>query len=376
MRASSQRRSIAHWDSADNEVDSRAVRYFRVQEFVLAQGRHAARLRLNLEDDPVGRVVQRSQLWNSHDPGRSDMVAALALPANSNFLLTLAAVPHDSKVEWTIREVGRENAIDLLAMISSSGGGRMLMLIDCSTTQSSPAKLREQTVQAVRSALSASAKVSLTDPPARVKLIVLSCWRKGVPIPDESKPLPALQRRPSVLESIPEPQIWGFVPYVRGERNHEVSIALGRWDEFDASPWDELPADAAPVPWQRWETVKVPLFGPGAEAELEQSSKRIRVSLRLRSSSHRASMKRRQHGNVFNMRVRSLRRACYAGQVDVASGRFVGETIEDGIPRLHWDWSEGLNINAEAAREAVLKRLGLLAGIDPDPTPDPTEHDR
>ncbi len=90
----------------------------------------------------------------------------------------------------------------------------------------------------------------------------------------------------------------------------------------------------------------------------------MRVSLRLRSSSHRASMKRRQHGNIHNMRVRNLRRACYAGQMDVGSGRFVGETIEDGIPRLHWDWAEGLSLNAEKARAAVIDMLHALAGVD------------
>ena len=347
-----------------NEVSWLAVRFLKLQGFVLANGRHVARLSINVDDDPAGGILRRSQLWSAADEGRSDLVAALALPANRHVLLTLATVPHDSKVEWTIREVGRENAIDLLVMVQrSGGGGRILLMIDCSTTPSSPARLREQMVQAVRSSLSAAAKISLTDQPTWTKLILLSAWRNDVPIPDETKPLPALQRKPDVLESIPEPQVWGFVPFVHGERSHEVSIALGRWEEFQAAPWTSLPRQALPVPWQRQPSIPLQAYGPGAQVELDQSGRRVRVSLRLRSSSHRASMKRRQHGNIHNMRVRNLRRACYAGQVDVGSGRFVGETIEDGIPRLHWDWAEGLSLNAEKARSAVIETLHALAGL-------------
>ena len=331
---------------------------------MLAHGQHVARLSLNMDHDPIGEALHRSQLWASAEEGRSALMAALALPANRDVLLTLAAVPHDSRVEWTIREVGKENAIDLIAMVSHSGGGRMLLLIDCSTTPSSPARLREQMVQAVRSALSAAAKITLTEPPTWTKLILLSCWRHNVPIPGETKPLPALQRKPDVLENIPEPQVWGFVPFVHGDRHHEVSIALGRWDEFEGPPWTKLPREPVPVPWKRWEPVAIEAYGPGAFMELEQSGERVRVNLRLRSSSHRASMKGRQHGNIHNMRVRNLRRACYAGQADVGAGRFVGETIENGIPRLHWDWADRLTLNAEAARQAVVVMLHRVAGVE------------
>src|SRR5262245_65290524 len=120
------------------------------------------------DDDPARGTISRSALWNA-DEGRTGLVAALALPFNNHVLLTLASVPYNSKVEWTIREVGRESTMDLVAMVRRSTGGHVLLLLTCSEVRATPAKLREQSAQAVRTALSTLAKLNFADAPPWIR---------------------------------------------------------------------------------------------------------------------------------------------------------------------------------------------------------------
>jgi len=339
------------------------VLIFQLQGFVLAQGRHVARLRVCPDIEVEGAELKRSALWSRAEEGRSDIAAALALPANHRILFVLAGVPDDSEVEWTMREIGSAGAMDLVALVRRSSGGDTLLMLDCVGTRTSPARLREQMAQAVRTALSTLAKVSLTDRKPWSKLVVLSGWRRGVPVPTEAKPLPALQREPAVLDTVPDPQVWGHVAFVRADRPEELYVAFGLWREFEESPWTSLPREVVAVPWQHWEPVAIDGYGKGALVELEKHGGRVRVSLRVRSSAHKASLKQDKHGSLVGRRVRALRASCYAGHFHVGLGRFVGETIEDGIPRLHWDWVEGHSPGSEAARDEVIRSLTDFAAV-------------
>ncbi|HZO17291.1 MAG TPA: hypothetical protein VFB62_28635 [Polyangiaceae bacterium] len=332
------------------------MRIFQLQGFELADGRHVARLAMTYEDDPARGTLQRSSLWAAEE-GQTGLVASLALPSNNHVLLTLAGVPYDSKVEWTIREVGRDNAMDLVALVRRARGGNVLLLIACTESRATPARLREHAAQSVRTALSTLAKMSFSDAPAWTRLVLISQWRDSVPVPTEAKPLPALQRKPWLLESVPEPQVWGYLPYVRGTRHGDVHVAFGHWSEFDVEPWTSLSRDSVPVPQQEWVPVDITGYGEGAAVELEQYGGGVRVSLRLKSSQHRAAMKQDRHGSYVPRRLRALRSACYSGHVHVGAGRFVGETIEGGVPRLHWDWADGQAPSATAARDLVIKAL-------------------
>jgi hypothetical protein len=340
------------------------VRNFQLQGFELAHGRHVARLGMTYDEHPARGSLTRSALWTAEE-GRTGLVAALALPHNRHALLTLAGVPYDSKVEWSIREVGRESTMDLVALVRRSSGGQVLLLLACSESRASPARLREHSAQAVRTALSTLAKVNFADAPSWTRLVLLSQWRQGVPVPTEAKPLPALQRRPALLESVPEPQVWGFVPYVRGTRHADVHVALGLWHEFEGEPWTSLPNDSVAVPQLEWVPTDIVGYGEGAVVELEQHGGGVRVSLRLKSSQHRAAMKEDRHGSQVAQRLRALRTACYSGHVHVGAGRFVGETIEGGVPRLHWEWADGQAPSATAARDAVVKALSTFQRVDP-----------
>jgi hypothetical protein len=332
------------------------VRIFRLTGFELSEGQHAARLRLTDEDVPDGNI-QRSELWSRVEEGRSELGAALALLSNKQLLFTLGGAPFDSKLQWVIREVGGAGAMDLVALIKRKSGGAALLMVDCMGTNASPAKLREHVAQSVRQSLSTLAKITLTDRPSWTRLVVLAGWRRSVPIPTEAKPLPALQRAPAILETVPEPLVWGYVPFVYAGRD-EIHIAVGSWAEFDEGPWGELREDdVVPLPWQRWGPVEITDWGKGAVVELEQHRDTVRVSLRLRSSAHKASLKKDRHGSRVANRVRALRTACYSGHMRFGAGRFVGETIEDGVPRLHWDWPDGQAPSAEAARDTVISTL-------------------
>ena len=339
------------------------MRIFQLQGFVLAQGRHVARLRVCPDVDGDWGEIRRSALWSRAEEARSDIAAALALPANHRVLFALAGVPDDCEVEWTMRESGSAGAMDLVALVRRSSGGHHLLLVDCVGTRTSPARLREQMAQAVRTALATFAKVSLPDRQPWTKLVVLSGWRRGVPVPTEAKPLPALQREPAVLETVPEPQVWGHVAFVRADRPEELHVAFGLWREFDEPPWNGLPPEAVAVPWQNFEPLPIDGYGKGAQVEVEKHHDRVRVSLRVRASAHKASLKQDKHGSHVARRVRALRASCYAGHFTVGLGRFVGETIEDGIPRLHWDWIEGHSPGAEAARDEVVTSLKAFAAV-------------
>jgi hypothetical protein len=334
------------------------MRVFRLQGFELAQGRHVARLRLCPDDEPMLGPLRRSTLWARAEESRSEIASALALPANRRALTALAGVPDDSRVAWTVREIGSSGAMDLVALVRRSSGGEILLFVDCLGARTSPARLREQVAQAVRNALSTLAKVDVGDQQPETRLIILSGWRRGVRVPTEARPLPALQREPAVLERIPEPQAWGHVAFVRESRPAEIYVALGPWAEFDREPFVSLPPEAIDVSWPRWEPIAVGGFGEGALVELEQHQGCVRVSLRLKSSAHKASLKQDRHNSQAARRVRALRAACYAGHLHVGAGRFVGETIEGGVPRLHWAWVEGQSTSAEAARDVVVAALG------------------
>jgi len=338
------------------------VRIFRLTGFELTQGRHAARLRLTDEPAPP-QGVRRSALWSRVDDGSSPLAAALALPSNRQLLLMLAGVPFDSKVEWIIREIGGAGGMDCVASLRRTSGGNTLLLVDCMGMRASPARLREQVAQSVRAALSTLASMTLVDRPSWTKLVVLSGWRHDVPVPTEAKPLPALQRAPAVLESVPEPQVWGYVPYLLGEGS-EIYLAFGLWSEFNCDPWTSMAEELVPLPWPCWEPVAIDDWGKGAVVEVEQHRGRVRVSLRLRASAHKASMKKDRHGSRVANRVRALRTACYSGHLAFGAGRFVGETIEDGVPRLHWDWAEDQAASPEAARDQALSSLRSFARGD------------
>jgi hypothetical protein len=341
------------------------MRIYQLLRFELIHGRHVGRLGLCYDDDVTAGEIRRSALWSKDvDESRSDIAAALACPANRSALLMLAGVPDDSTVQWAIREVGRAGAMDMASLVRNSSGGDVLLLLDCKGAQASPAGLREQMAQAVRNALSTLSKVTFADYPSWSKLVVLSGWRRGVPEPTEAKPLPALQRELEILQSVPEPQVWGYVPFVRGVRDDELFIAFGRWQEFDVEPWLSLGTELVPVPWDTWEPLAMEDWGKGAEVELDKHRGYVRVSLRLRASAHKASMKKDRHGSRVANRVRALRAACYSGHFNVGAGRFVGETIEGGIPRLHWDWAEGQIKDPEAARHTVVSALKKFGNSD------------
>jgi hypothetical protein len=252
----------------------------------------------------------------------------------------------------------------LVACMRRRSGGNVLLLVDCVGTHASPARLREQVAQAVRNSLSVMAGITMAEPASWTKLVVLSGWRRGVPVPTEAKPLPALQRAPAIMEGVPEPQVWGYLTFVPENRPDDIHLALGLWREFSEQPWSTLPDRVVPAPWQQWATVAVPAFGDGAEIELEQHRGRVHVSLRIKASAHRASMKAERHGDEVVRRVRGLRAACYSGHFQVGAGRFVGETIEDGVPRLHWDWARDQAASPEAARTALLDELNDFAGVE------------
>ena len=344
-----------------------AVSTFQLQSFELAQGQHVARLRRLYEDDPRRGPMRRSGLWLGGEESRAELVAALALPANRRVLLTLAAVPEDCKVLWTIREVGGANTMDLVARIRRPSGGDVLLMVSCLAALASPARLREQAAQTVRTALSTMAKVNLADRPAWTKLVLLSGWRKGVRVPNEATPLPALQREPAVLDPVPEVQFWGFLPFVCGSMD-DIFVTIAQWQDFHDPRYHELSREMVPVPWKRWDAEEIEGYGDGALMEVEEHGGRVQVSLRLKSSAHKSSLKEDRHGSRVLRRIRALRSACYSGHLSVGAGRFVGETIEDGIPRLHWNWAEGQAPSAEAARAAVVAVLARFGSSDDDPT--------
>jgi hypothetical protein len=347
------------------------MRIYQLLRFELAQGRHIGRLGLTYDDDIIADGVRRSAHWSKDaDESRTDIAAALGYPANRKVLLMLAGVPDDSTVEWAIREVGSAGAMDMVAMVRNSSGGNVLLLLDCMGAQASPARLREQMAQAVRNALSTLSKATFGDFPSWTKLVVLSGWRQGVPVPTEANPLPALQRELAILEKVPEPQVWGYVPFVRSTRDDELFVAFGRWEEFEDEPWTSMSSELVAVPWTDWEPVSVEDWGKGATVELEQHRGHVRVSLRIKSSAHKASMKKDRHGSRVANRVRALRAACYSGHFNVGAGRFVGETIEGGIPRLHWDWTEGQISDAESARIVLVKALTKFGKAAPAPEAD------
>ena len=100
----------------------------------------------------------------------------------------------------------------------------------------------------------------------------------------------------------------------------------------------------------------MPSYGE-AFLELEERLQSVRVSLRLKASTHKAALKRGRHGSAAVLRLQALRAACYSGLLEVGAGRFVGETIDGGCPRLHWEWAEGQAPSAESARTRVLEAL-------------------
>lgn len=327
-----------------------------LQGFELFNGRHVARLRTCApEEIPVGTPV-RSALWSRPDRGRSDLVGALALPHNRRVLFALAGVPEDSTIDWTVRDLGSANNMDLVALVSRARGGRTLLMVTCTPNQTTPAKLREQMAQAVRSALATLASVDLNHTATWLQLVVLAGWRRAVPIPTEAKPLPALQRAPDHLEAVPEPVVWGVVPYVYANQPNTVYVTFGRWTEFEGPPWVALGDEQIAVAWTSFPPIPMAVFGEAA-VEVEEHGGRVRASLRLRSTDHKASMKLDRHANLVIRRIRALRSACYAGHAEVGPGRFVGETIEGGTPRLHWEWQEGHAPRPDVAREALIEML-------------------
>ena len=338
----------------------RAVRIFQLTYFELTNGQHTGRLRLTDMDVPTADRIRRSALWSRAEEDRNELGSVLAMRKNRDLLFTLAGLPYDSVLSWTIREVGSAGAMDLVSSIQRAGGGSGLLLVDCMGMQASPARLREQMAQSVRIGLSTLAKVSVAERPAFIKLAVVAGWRKDVPVPTEAKPLPALQRSTSVMESVPEPQVWGYVPFVVDEKLDEIFVALGRWDEFNEEPWPTISSEVVELPWENWEPTPIEGWGKGALIELQQYHERVRVSLRLRASQHKASMKEDRHGSQVARRVRQLRWACYSGHANFGASRFVGETIEDGVPRLHWDWAEGQASSPEGCRTEVTKALREL----------------
>jgi hypothetical protein len=339
------------------------MRIYQLLRFELVHGRHVGRLGQCYDDDILKRGVRRSAHWSKDaEESRSDIAAALAFPANRSALLMLAGVPDDSKIDWAIREVGSAGAMDMVSLVRNSSGGDVLLLLDCMGAQASPARLREQMAQAVRNALSTLSKATFGNYPSWTKLVVLSGWRQGVPEPTEANPLPALQRELAILDPVPEPQLWGYVPFV-GVRDDELFVAFGRWHEFEEEPWLSMPTELVPVPWESWDPVSIQGWGKGAAVELEQHRGHVRVSLRIKSSEHKASMKKDRHGSIIANRVRALRSSCYSGHFIVGAGRFVGETIEGGVPRLHWDWAAGQIKDPEAARDIVIKALDAVGKI-------------
>lgn len=333
------------------------MRIYQLLGFRLAQGQHVARFRLCDHAENLAGPYRRSALWSRTEDGPGAIAPALALPKNRRMLLQLAGVPDDSQVEWSIREVGRAGALDLVALVTRRTGGKVLILVESAGSRSTPARLREHVAQATRNALSALSSISLDAPPFLTKLVVLTGWRREVPVPTDARPLPALQREPSILESIPEPQVWGFVPFTRQSHEKDLFLALGRWEEFDEEPWTKMDDEIVPLPWSAWEPVTVDGYGEGAVLEVEEFGGRVRVSLRMKSSAHKAAMKRDRHGSRVAGRIRALRQACYGGHFRVGAARFVGETIAEEGPRMHWDWAEGTAPSAEVAREQVLDAL-------------------
>ncbi|HHH29264.1 MAG TPA: hypothetical protein ENK57_13100 [Polyangiaceae bacterium] len=337
------------------------MRIYQLLGFQLAQGRHVARFRLCEHTESLAGPYLRSAFWARTDDGTSAIAPALAHPKNRRMLLQLGGVPDDSKVEWSVRDIGRAGALNLAALVTRRTGGQVLVLVDAAGSRSSPAQLREQVAQATRNALGAMGSLSLDAPPFSTKLVVIAGWRRDVPVPTEARPLPALQREPSILESVPEPQVWGFVPFTRSTRKEDLFLALGRWEEFDEGPWTTMGDEIVPLPWSEWEPVVVDGYGDGAVVELEQFGSRVRVSLRMKSSAHKAAMKKDRHGSHVAGRIRALRTACYGGHFPVGAARFVGETIAEEGPRMHWDWADGTAPSAEAAREQL---IGALVRFD------------
>jgi hypothetical protein len=333
------------------------MRIYQLQGFQLAHGQHVARFRLCDHHENVVPPFFRSALWSRSHDGPVAIAPALGLAANRRMLLQLAGVPDDSAVDWACRGVGRAGALDLAAAISRRGGGQALLLVESAGSRSTPAKLREQVAQATRNALSAMSSLSMARTPSWTKLVVMTGWRRGVPVPTEARPLPALQREPAILDTVPEPQVWGFVPFTRAARRDEIFLALGRWEEFDEEPWTEMTEEVVPLPWSEWAAVPVDGYGDGAGIELEQFGGRVRVSLLMKASAHKAAMKKDRHGSRVAGRIRALRTSCYSGHFKVGSSRFVGETIAEQGPRMHWDWADGTAPSAEAARDQLMQAL-------------------
>jgi len=317
-----------------------------------------ARLRLCHELEIPSKSLRRSGLWAPADDGEAGLQTALACHDNRRLLCTLAGLPDDSRGEWTMREVGGAGSVDVVALLTGSSGGSVLLLVDCrAASHASPAHLREQMATATRMTLATLASISLRERPSWTKLILLNGWRKGVPEPKPPVPLPGLQREPAILESVPEPQLWGYLPFVSTHRESEIFVALGRCEELDEEPWRSLDsARSVAGPRLTWAPMSLPSFGD-AFLELEERVRCVRVSLRLKANTHKAALKKGRHGSTVVSRLQALRAACYSGLLDVGAGRFVGETIDDGCPRLHWEWAEGQAPSAESARTKVAEAL-------------------
>ncbi|MEZ4437486.1 MAG: hypothetical protein R3B72_00225 [Polyangiaceae bacterium] len=336
------------------------MQIYQLERFSLAQGLHVPRFRLCHPNEKISGPFVRVALWANADDGPGSMAPALALPENRRLLLQLASVSDDSTVEWCVRSVGRAGALDLAGLISIRVGGRRLLMVAATGGRASPARLREQVAQAVRNSLSAMASIDVPGPPPWTKLVVLTGWRYGVPVPTSARPLPRFQKEVSIMVDVPEPQVWGFVPFARESRSDEVFLAVGRWEEFEEGPFAKLGYKERALPWSNWEPVAIEGYGEGATVDLEELGSTVRVSLRTKSSAHKAALKAERHGSGVARRIRQLRVACYNDRFSPGSARFAGETVDSEGPRLHWDWPRERAPSPERARELVIEALAAF----------------
>jgi len=334
-------------------------------------GQWAAKLAPLSQDAEIrGSHTTGTTLWSPwHDEGKEGLQRALLHPANADLLRLLAERPQ-ARVDCCVRAIGAAGDVDVMALLGDQDSGdRTLLLVDCEPVGATkPSRLRAQYVRALRNARALLSNVSFGDPQPTVSLVLLCAWRPGIDRPD-------VEHRPGWQgEELPRPIIWGYVPFRHDDAEHAL---FGRWVHLDANRWARQVEERARS-WFSSELKTLPAsgrplrridfrldLGKGSGLVFLLDRGPFRARLQVPSAKHRRAMLEEGREDYRVRRIRSLRRAAYGSSWAPTGWTFLGETVEEGVPGLVWQWTQAeaprridwVTANDEAERFAITMKM-------------------
>ncbi|MBW2527653.1 MAG: hypothetical protein JRI23_25955 [Deltaproteobacteria bacterium] len=288
--------------------------------------------------------ISGTTLWSPYfDEGEEGLQRALLHPANAHLLRLLADRP-DARLDCRMRAIGTAADVDVMAVLEDpETGRRTLLLVDCEPVGATkPSRLRAQYVRSLRAARALASNLCFGEPQPSLSLVVLAAWRPGID-------RPTVTHRPAWRgDELVRPAVWGYLPFRCGETEYAM---FGRWVHLDANRWARQ-VEARCRSWLATELKTLaassrPLrridfrldLGKGSGLVFLLDRGPLRARLQVPSPKHRRAMLSEGREDYQVRRIRSLREAAYGSHWAPTGWSFLGETVEDGSPWLHWQWT-------------------------------------